>query len=557
MYMKDIVTSAVAALFIIFTVCLIGFYSVPFAKAESNEVLYEENAFRSVVITDLDILNKANIGFKRTISAVLNGYQGSDEDLIQSLQDTFLEKSGTNEEASDVLFDISPSEYLAAWSPENLLDPVSEHGLIPIAVFNRIDLAPKSFEDCGEFRIVYSLKRPLSDGARYFLIFEAVPANPETSPHEKKMFCQAVAQFWIDLPELDVETAGTKLERFFYEGIISDTKKFGTPVIHPYNLGHIHGQIRGNFRAKIEAAPNELKTLWQMREWRLKINVDADVPTLEFASVPLENAPKIELYEDLTNGSIPLQNLKSKFREYFELQLASNLIAPNPNVQNMDARWIINNLGGASQSDDSGPQIDGRLFDEFQNMLSGNTTRDRIRFGSNGTDGIVGEFLALSKSVLDNSTSVCLEGANCQTISPRELLNRSHILSCGGCHQPFDNRLGKIGGEEINWPNGHDFTHVSEPDVLPRLSNALRDFFLPFRKANLENFVLDMSNISNVGSNLAGERDKITKQFEDVLAQKSNTRVYVIQNFFKPMVEEFRAESEEEAGAFVRYRRAH
>ena len=46
--------------------------------------------------------------------------------------------------------DVRPLE--AALDPQKLLNPVDPTGLVPIALFNRLDLAPQDWSNCGEHR---------------------------------------------------------------------------------------------------------------------------------------------------------------------------------------------------------------------------------------------------------------------------------------------------------------------------------------------------------------------------------------------------------------------
>ncbi len=52
----------------------------------------------------------------------------------------------------------------AGLDPKSLLDPVDPIGLVPIALFNRLDLAPQDWSNCGEHRIVYGFKAPVPEG---------------------------------------------------------------------------------------------------------------------------------------------------------------------------------------------------------------------------------------------------------------------------------------------------------------------------------------------------------------------------------------------------------
>ena len=160
----------------------------------------------------------------------------------------------------------------AALDPKKLLDPGDPTGLVPIALFNRLDLAPEDWSNCGEHRIVYSFKAPIpqSSGppARLFLIFEARVdnASPQKSGFEG---CRPVANFWRDLSdENDVSKRAQRLEDFYYKGISG----VSGPVVQAKNYGGPLGQVRGNLFVN---APGT-QPLWQLREW---IVINAGQPT--------------------------------------------------------------------------------------------------------------------------------------------------------------------------------------------------------------------------------------------------------------------------------------
>jgi hypothetical protein len=77
------------------------------------------------------------------------------------------------------------------------------------------------------------------------------------------------------------------------------------------------------------------------------------------------------------------------------------------------------------------------------------------------------------------------------TLAPRDIVARAQALSCGGCHQRNSGR--PVGGG-LTWPASNNFVHSSEMDDQAdpgrfAISPALRDQFLPQRKAVLERFL--------------------------------------------------------------------
>ena len=99
--------------------------------------------------------------------------------------------------------------------PKRLLDPKdADFGVKPLALFNRLDLAPSTWSHCGEYRIVYSIPNGGRE-KRFLLIFEAMLKNPyfkEGEPAASEAGCRAVAEFWADLrdvPGADENASGS------------------------------------------------------------------------------------------------------------------------------------------------------------------------------------------------------------------------------------------------------------------------------------------------------------------------------------------------------------
>jgi hypothetical protein len=77
------------------------------------------------------------------------------------------------------------------------------------------------------------------------------------------------------------------------------------------------------------------------------------------------------------------------------------------------------------------------------------------------------------------------------TLTPRDIVARAQALSCGGCHQRNSGR--PVGGG-LTWPASANFVQSTETDDPAdpgrfAISPALRDQFLPQRKAVLERFL--------------------------------------------------------------------
>ena len=165
------------------------------------------------------------------------------------------------------------------FSAADFLDIKKDHYLVPSAIVYRPDLIPESYNDCGEFRIVYSFRRPLySPLMRMFLIFETRPPNPisETGSEFQPMrlqACQEIAQFWKSLEAEDEDSGATKRQRladFFYRGMPAGNQDISERAMKAEHLGgdpeNPLGQIRGNILSTETLEDSEIE-FWQLREW--------------------------------------------------------------------------------------------------------------------------------------------------------------------------------------------------------------------------------------------------------------------------------------------------
>ena len=238
--------------------------------------------------------------------------------------------------------DVPSKKAIESLIPSELLDPSKPTGLIPIALFNRLDLAPNDVRDCGEHRIIYSFKKS-ADAGRLFLIFEAKLKNPHSNQGMRG--CLPVAVFWRDLSdEADVEKMAKALENFYYEGLAN----FG-PVVTAKNYGIPLGQIRGNL------FDDEHKS-WQLREWRVLLN-----GTL--AAETVKNNPLAEFYSDpnFESHNPTLEEERAAFQAEFQNSYFNHLLETDTSFPNFDPanedkrkeyeRSLVNRLGARSDNE--------------------------------------------------------------------------------------------------------------------------------------------------------------------------------------------------------------
>jgi hypothetical protein len=118
--------------------------------------------------------------FSRTIATILDSWglpsdPAAQAAFVQTMLDSFVGNGGRmlNVDAGVFMpFDERPEEQ-AELSASQMLDDAGSRAMVPLALFNRFDLAPETWSHCGEHRIVYGLKRPEPDTPldRFLLIF--------------------------------------------------------------------------------------------------------------------------------------------------------------------------------------------------------------------------------------------------------------------------------------------------------------------------------------------------------------------------------------------------
>jgi hypothetical protein len=403
----------------------------------------------AAVVRQFDADLSTRFAFARTIGAIVSSAGIADTAASrQSLVQTMLSSFGANQQINPVSglampVDVRGNE--AGLIPSELLNPAHPNGLIPIGLFNRLDLAPADWTDCGEHRIVYATK-PNAPKARFFVIFEAKLPNPK--PNTGINGCRPVASRWITAGR----NAGTRnqlLDQFYYGGLTGFR-----PVVHYLNYGSFLGQVRTNAFVQF--------TKWQLREFRV-LPVAAN--TLAFLPAPVASNPLAELYTN--NAADAFQPERALFRTAFGATYVPQLrsvdeTAPATTTDPDYREKLLNAMGAA---------IEFRS-DEFQSDSQGNADVPASKAGTS------------IQNLIPANWSSPIPG---RTVSRAQMLNRAGAITCGGCHQTSVGQpIGTIGGQVINWPGvaPGGFVHISENTDVGghQISPALRDFFIPFRR---------------------------------------------------------------------------
>src|SRR5262245_31380281 len=172
--------------FALFSICLV----LSNATAHAWTCAPRIDPYRSLIVTDA-ALDRSKFALRETLGAILASMKDvkNDEEnrekflktLLDSLKDEHRENS-----VSGLPVQVYKRPFEANLDPKVLLNPAEDNpfALVPVALVNRIDLAPKEWSNCGEYRIIYTFrmrnpKNKVGPTGRFFLIFEAVVKNQQ------------------------------------------------------------------------------------------------------------------------------------------------------------------------------------------------------------------------------------------------------------------------------------------------------------------------------------------------------------------------------------------
>lgn len=427
---------------------------------------------QAIVVRDMAGLED-DFAFGKTIGAILASAGVTDTpqarvDLVQTMINNFKLTEARNP-VSGLKMPVENRPNESALVAADLLDPTKDTGLHPIGLFNRMDLAPRDWSDCGEHRIVYAFKDGAAKG-RFFLIFEAKLPNPE--PTKGMEGCKAVAQRWQAIGAAASNTERKPLlDELYFKGL-----QGFEPVVHYLNYGGFLGQVRANLFAK-GSAPQS----WQLREFRV---LPAAPQVLVFSPGPVANNPLTELYGD--SGPSDQATERARFQAAFKTTYAAALHDFDANapatLSAADFREGVLNCVGA-------PIL--LRDDEFQSDSLGTQANP-------SPDDPAAKAGPTFKGTLTDWSSA--DGSRKVTVD--ETLNRAAAVTCGGCHEFAGNKpIGTANGAALQWPQGQAggfmFVHISEK-VEPSstrhvLSDTLRTAFIPHRMKVLQS-ILDGKN---------------------------------------------------------------
>ncbi|HEY0255578.1 MAG TPA: hypothetical protein VGC41_28810, partial [Kofleriaceae bacterium] len=200
-------------------------------------------ADHSLFVTNPAVL--AKFGFTRTLDQIVATSPLTTPLTGQKLWDTWMENGFGAPDCSAPGVDPNHFGYQCPRTEQilsgiDIYQAATSVHFDPIAIVNRIDLAPTNGDNCGEFRIVYQLRAGFFTGHIY-LSFDGFLPNPHRD--QGVAACQPVAQWWKDRSTDSDADLAANLEAFFYQGAVPQFQ----PVVrmNAYGFGAA-GAIRWN-----------------------------------------------------------------------------------------------------------------------------------------------------------------------------------------------------------------------------------------------------------------------------------------------------------------------
>lgn len=293
----------------------------------------------------------------------------------------------------------------------------------PIAMVNRLDLAPQNGAHCGQQRVIFANNAR----GRAFMIFEAQIPNP--APELGVAGCQPLAAFWAAQNDIgDPIERGARLARAFLVGD-PDLAAAGFGAFYTAtNLTVGSGQIRTN---QFDQSP------WALREFKLALDGDNLTPV----PFPTSEAPNGALWNE--NSGLPQGEA---CRESF-LGALDQLMTDDPERMSF---VVDSSCYDAESRNDGSQDYDGQLGDGFRKALE-----ERLA----GT--------GLSSDDIANRAQFAGSCIGCHSEANGKFLGR-------GVFAPFSNGFVHVEEEfSVECPNGEGLCFQPSP--------ALTDVFLPSR----------------------------------------------------------------------------
>lgn len=499
---------------------------------------------KSLVITSKDGVDLSGFSLERVLGQIVKtsdiknstGIADSEAErvaLLQTLLRSLRRTSFVNRDAN-VAMPTQPRPEEAKLTPNEIFDDTPTGGLPaglhPVALFNRLDLAPRNFANCGEHRIVYMLGNGQQLDRRMTLIFEARVENPQ--PEKGHLGCLPIAQFWKSLEQKTAADIKSALEGMYFQGKLGNGQPdLSRPVVHFINYGFDRGQVRAN----LFVTPNINVFKWQLREWHTDLNPDGSP---YFRVEPVKDSPLNQLWTALAPSS-PFIDLQKGFQRDLLTANLARLLQPEQKPAGDEVEFV------------------SLIAAEFANQFNG--------------------FTSVSQGDEDNPAALAAEPLRSEIASRLDtqfpgiatrpsvdhILVRAGAVTCGGCHNFSGGKpIGvSAGGQIIEWPRpfgpkDFGFVHTGERGEL---SPALMERFLVDRCRSLTKFIDDASTFamtpgiatpSSISTPLADEIGRIQSLPTAAERLEGISKLEVRSGILRQL-------QRREPGAFVPFRRVH
>ena len=334
-----------------------------------------------------------------------------------------------------------------------------------IAFFNRLDLAPSDWSNCGEHRIVFE-----HNTLSLWLIFEAKLPNPAITGPEvgaagDPLGCRPVAQFWDGLAKesLSSSQVAAGLETFFFEGF-DDL----APVVSHAHYAEGLGQVRTN-----HISLGQSFDPWQLRELRTD-NTEDGLATFRVDTV--KGNALTELYGAGLPAGIEAGSTEATLFEQMQVDYLRGFVTVEGEITDVNENGVPDRLeellapellgeaviGGFGLSVDNG-------FNEWMSVSNASDNPAASNFTLHGS--FAGLQAEIDNALGQDETTDALE-----LITADHVMNRVDSQTCGGCHRTTANQDIAPG---IAWPMENAFVHARGGEG--GLSAALINHFLPAR----------------------------------------------------------------------------
>ncbi len=313
----------------------------------------------------------------------------------------------------------------------------------PIALVNRIDLAPMDGRHCGQQRIILANNTEIGN-ERMFIILEAQIPNP--NPSCGVQGCRPIAAYWEALSDIDSPRRRNELHKeAFLHGLPSLLAEGVEPFMAAAFLGPQGGQLRTN---------NFNDHPWTLREFRIQRTDRA----MSILPAPVADSPNGRLWNDTSAAFARRPQCRTSI-----LDAIAGLLTDDP----AQMSFVVDESCKDAESRNDGSQE--YIFELAEGRVNG--------FRS--------EIAARIRELQPGSR-----------LTPEDMAERAHFAgSCIGCHEEAN---GKELGNGVEAPFSAGFVHVNEffdeedcgdGTHCFEISPALVDVFLPHRKAVIERFL--------------------------------------------------------------------